>query len=681
MNKLLLAGACIALLTACDQAQEEAVVEEAVPLVSGIDLSGFDTSVRPQDDFNRYVNGGWLDANEIPADRRSWGAFSILAKASEENQRAIIEELAAMDNLQPGTDEQRVGDLFASYMNTARANELGAAPVMGDIDAIMAAGSANELLRLNAEDSINGAGSPLGFFFYTDLGDSTRYMFYLVQSGLTLPDRDYYLKDDERFADIRAALPGYAATLFGLAGVDNAEARGSAVLEVERRIAEIHWPAEETRDIERLYNLYKVGDLATASDKIDWTGLLAALGLEAREQIVIGQPSYTQALGGLLDELSLDDLKSYYAFRVLHANAAYLSEAFVDARFQFTGQKVQGLEVQPERWLRGVRNVNGQIGHAVGKVYVVRHFPPEAKVRMEGLVNNLIVAFRGAIDGLEWMTDGTKAKAQEKRLKFNYKIGYPDVWQDYSGLTIDKDDLVGNVMRANAFEYNRQLKRMDEPIDKTEWGMTPQTVNAYYSPGYNEIVFPAAILQPPFFDLVADDAVNYGAIGAVIGHEIGHAFDDQGRKFDGDGNLVDWWSETDATAFEAAANNLVEQYNQYSPLEGLNVNGQLTLGENIGDLTGVTISYRAYVNSLDGKEAPLIDGLTGAQRFFIGYAQAWRTKYRDELMQQLVVSNPHSPPEFRVLGALRNSLEFYEAFDVKEGDGMYLPPEERVKIW
>ena len=648
---------------------------------SGIDFSGFDETVRPQDDFNLYVNGAWLEDTPIPADKTTWGSFAILNEEAENNQRAIIDELAAHDDYEKGTDEQRVGDFFASFMDKAKLDGLGVSPIQSDLDAIFAADSIEDLVRLNASQSIEGVGSPLGLSVFPALGDSTRYMAYLFQSGLTLPDRDYYVKSGEKFEAVRAALPGYAAALFELAGVDDAAKRGVVALELETRIAEPQWPAEETRDVQKLYNVFDIADLSSASEKIEWPAYLASAGLTDLEDIVIAQPSYVAALGALLEEASLEDWRTYFAFRVLDASAPYLSDDFVQARFAFRGKLVTGLEELPPRWQRGVRNVNQLMGEAVGKVYVARHFPPKSKARMEELVNHLIDAFGEGIDGLGWMTDETKVRAQEKREKFTYKIGYPDAWRDYSLLAIERGDLIGNIKSANAFEYQRNINKLGRPIDRTEWGMTPQTVNAYHNPTMNEIVFPAAILQPPFFNPLADDAVNYGAIGAVIGHEIGHAFDDQGRKFDGDGNLNDWWTEDDAAAYEERAAQLVEQYNAFEALPDLHVNGQLTLGENIGDLTGVTIGYRAYLKSLEGAEPPVIDGRTGAERFFFGYAQLWRVKYREEILRQRLVSDPHSPPKFRVIGPLKSVSVFYETFGVQEGDAMWLAPEKRVKIW
>ncbi|HEY7820266.1 MAG TPA: M13 family metallopeptidase [Vicinamibacteria bacterium] len=647
---------------------------------SGIDVDQLSTSVRPQDDFNAYVNGTWIRETSIPADKQTWGSFEVLIDESEKNQRAIVEELAGARSAK-GTDEQRVGDFYRSYMDTAKIEELGSRPVQEALKEILAAPSAKALFDLGARSRIDGVDSPLSLQVFPDLGDSTRYMVYFSQSGLTLPDRDYYFEKGDKYDLLREALPGYAAKLFELSGVDDAEARGRAVLDLETRLAEPQWRAEETRNVQKIYNLIAKGDLEKKFAGIAWEPYLESSRLLGVEQVVVAQPSYVEALGKLLSEIPLADWKSYFAFRVLDASAPYLSDAFVQARFDFSGRLVGGLEEIPPRWQRGVRNVNALMGEAVGKLYVARHFPPEAKARMEALVTNLIDTYGEAIEELPWMTAETKARAQEKRKKFTYKIGYPETFRDYSKLEIDPSDLVGNVTRGNQFEYQRNIDKLGTPIDRTEWQLTPQTVNAYHDPTKNEIVFPAAILQPPFFNMAADDAVNYGAIGVVIGHEMGHAFDDQGRQFDGDGNLRDWWSEYDAAAYEESASSLVKQFDTFEALPGLHVNGKLTLGENIGDLTGITIAYRAYLRSLGGKEAPVIDGFSGAQRFFIGYAQVWRSKYREEAMRQLVISNPHAPPEFRVTGPLRNSPEFLSAFGVKPGDGMWLPPEERVKIW
>jgi predicted metalloendopeptidase len=649
--------------------------------ISGVDFSGFDISVRPQDDFNRYVNGRWIQTTEIPADQGRWGAFDMLRRASDENQRAIVEELASRTSQPPGSDEQRIGDLFASFMNTELLERLGADPVRAELAAVFAARTSGELLTASAVQRRSGLGGPLEFTIYQDLADSTRYTVYLGQSGLTLPNRDYYSRDDAEFARIRDALPAYARTLFELAGIDEPEARGRAVLAVETAIATHHWPAEDARDVKKIYNVYAASELPGVSDIIDWPAYLEAAGVAAQSEFVIETPSYAGALGTLLQEISLEDWKSYYAFRVMDGRANYLSDSFVEARFDYRGRVVGGLEDNQPRWRRGTQLVNALIGEAVGRVYVEKHFPPEAKARMELMVQNLLASFGDGIQGLDWMTDDTKARADEKRRKFTYKIGYPDEWRDYSALVISRDDLVGNVRRGSAFEYDRELKKLGGPVDRKEWGMTPQTVNAYFSPTLNEIVFPAAILQPPFFDMFADDAVNYGGIGAVIGHEIGHAFDDNGRNFDGDGNMRSWWTETDDQNFRSKGNRLVEHFGRYEPVPGVMVNGQLTLGENIGDLTGVTIAYDAYLKSLGGAEAPILDGLTGAERYFIGWAQIWRAKARDEQLRAQLLSDSHSPAAVRINGPLVHVTAFYETFGIQQGDGMWLDPESRVKIW
>jgi putative endopeptidase len=648
---------------------------------SGVDFDGFDTSIRPQDDFNGYVNGGWIEETRIPGDQGRWGAFDILRRAADENQRAIIEELAARTRLEPGTDEQRIGDFFASFTDTQRLEGLGAEPVEAELAAIFAADTPEALMVESAELARVGVDSPLALSIAQDLGDSTRYTVYLFQSGLTLPNRDYYLREEAEFREIIAAFPGYAETLFRLAGVDAPADRARAVVAVETKLAEHHWPAEDARDVQKIYNVHARDDLSKLTDAIDWPAYLGAAGVGGEERFVIEMPSYTTALGQLQREIPLDDWKSYYAYRVLHARANHLSNAFVDARFDFSGRRVGGLEENQPRWRRGTQLINDLVGEAVGRIYVERHFPPAAKARMEQMVRNLLAAFGDGIETLDWMTPETKTRAEEKRRKFNYKIGYPDQWRDYSALTISRDDLVGNVRRAIAFEYDRQVGKLGGPVDRDEWLMTPQTVNAYYNPTLNEIVFPAAILQPPFFDFDADDAVNYGAIGAVIGHEIGHAFDDNGRNFDGDGNLQSWWNERDDAAFRQRGERLVEHFGGYEPLPGVAVNGQLTLGENIGDLTGVTIAHQAYLRSVGDAAPPIIDGLTGVQRFFIGWAQVWRAKARNEQLRSQLLSDPHSPAEVRVNGPLPHVAAFYDAFDVSEGDRMWLPPERRVKLW
>ena len=603
INRVLLSGACFLLLLACAACSTEELPAVATPR-SGIDFDGFDLTARPQDDFNAYVNGKWIEETAIPEDQGEWGSYRILRKNSDEQQRAIIEELARRTDLNPGSDEQRIGDFFSSYMDEERGEQLGVEPLRSDIETILGAGSSMELLAEGGRLARFGVNSPLRMFVTQDLDDSTRTIAYFNQSGLSLPDRDFYFSEGEKFTAIRQGLADYAQKLFELAGIEDAPSRGEAVLRVEALIAGNHWEVEATRDARRTYNRYDVADLDTVTDKVDWRAYLGAMGLGAATEVVVRMPSYVAGLGALLEDVALEDWQSYYVYRLIDGSAELLSDAFVQASFNFHGRLVSGREELMPRWRRATQLINRLMGEAVGRVYVERHFAPEAKARMEALVQNLIAAFGEAIEDLDWMTDDTKAKAEEKRNKLGYKIGYPDRWRGYTALTVSADDLVGNVRRARAFEYDRNLRKLGQAVDRGEWFLTPQTVNAYYSANMNEIVFPAAILQPPFFDMAADDAANYGAIGAVIGHEMGHAFDDQGRRFDGDGNLRDWWSDIDAEAFRERADRLIAHYAAFEPLAGLHVNGELTLGENIGDLTGLSIAYRAYLNSLGGGEAP-----------------------------------------------------------------------------
>ncbi|MGH8496219.1 MAG: M13 family metallopeptidase [Gammaproteobacteria bacterium] len=684
-----ISGAALALLflTACDDAGDPtaetaapSATAAAQPPVSGIDTGGFDTAIQPADDFHEYVNGGWLESTPIPADRSSYGVGAVLVEQAEAHQRAILEEAGAGAG-EPGSEQRKIGDFYASFMDEKAVEAAGIESLAPALERIRAISSGDELLAWFADSMHAGWQAPQTLAVFPDLGDSTQYIVYLSQDGLGLPDRDFYLKEGERFDRVRAAYPGYIAKLLELAGIEGGADTAAAIYALEKRMAEAQWPAEDTQNVTKIYNKYAVDDLSQVSEAPAWPDYLGGLGIADQNAVVITEPSYVTALGKLVEEVPLDTWKDYATFKLLDGAAPYLSAPFVDAQFEFDGRIVAGLEEQPPRWKRGVRLLNAAMGEAVGKVYVERHFPPEAKVRMDELVRNLLAAFRTGIDELEWMSDETKARAKDKLAKFTPKIGYPDEWRDYSKLAVEPGDLIGNVTRASAFEYQRNVDKLGEPIDRNEWGMTPQTVNAYYDPTKNEIVFPAAILQPPFFDLAADDAVNYGAIGAVIGHEISHGFDDQGSKFDGDGNMTDWWQEADRMAFDARGDELVEQYDDYEPLPGLNINGRLTLGENIGDLSGLAVAYRAYQISLGGEEAPVIDGMTGDQRFFLGFGQTWRSKMRDEVLTQLLVSNPHSPPKYRVNGIVRNFDPWYAAFDVQEGDALYLPPEERVAVW
>ncbi|MFO0908021.1 MAG: M13 family metallopeptidase [Isosphaeraceae bacterium] len=657
---------------AADNARAEA-------LVSGIDRSANDASVRPQDDLFRHVNGSWLKTAEIPAERSFYGSFIQLADKAEANLRAIIEAAAAAQNA-PGTDAQKVGDLYAAFLDEARAEELGVSPIkdlLAAVDAISDKASLTTTLgKLDRED----AGGLFGMNIDTDARKSDQYILYMGQGGISLPDESYYR--DAKFEPVRKAYVAHVARILELAGVADAKAKADVVLALETRLAKSHWDRVKSRDDTLTYNKKDRAALSELTPGFDWNAYFQAGGAKGINEVVVRQPDYFTALAKSLDEVPIDQWKTWLAWRVIHGHAALLNKALVEENFNFYGKTLTGAKEMRPRWKRGVGAVEGALGFSVGKLYVEKHFPPAARDRMKVLVNNLIEAYREDIQALDWMSPETKKRALEKLNKFTPKIGYPEKWRDYAKLEIMKGDLVGNLRRAAAFETDRQLAKLGTPVDKTEWLMTPQTVNAYYNPGMNEIVFPAAILQPPFFDLNADDAVNYGGIGAVIGHEIGHGFDDQGSKFDGNGNMNDWWTESDRKEFEKRAKMLIEQYNGFSPaqLPGQHVNGALTIGENIGDLGGLTIAYKAYMRATNGSP-PVIDGMTGAQRLFTGWAQIWRSKYRDAEITRRLAVDPHSPTEFRCNGVVRNLPEFYEAFGVKSGDKLWLPPEQRVRIW
>ncbi len=647
----------------------------------GVDTTNFDASVRPQDDFFEYVNGTWLEETEIPEDRSSYGAFVELRDKSESALRAIVEEAASAEGLPPASDLQKIGALYRSFMDTERVEELGYDPVRPELEFIATLQGATELPTHLARLHRLRITSPFAFYVSQDAKAADQHAVYISQSGLGLPDRDYYFREGEEFDEIRTAYADYIEDLLKL--IDHPDAAGAAsrIVALETRLAENHWDRARNRDRNATYNRYSLEELHALAPGFDWTAFLAAAGVGDAEEVVVRQPDYLEAIVPLLGSIPASTWQDYFSFHLLDSAAPYLSSDFVNRHFAFHGEVMQGLEVNRPRWKRGVDLVERLMGEAVGRMYVERHFQPEARARMQQLVDNLTVAFEEGIGELAWMSPETQEEARTKLSKFHTKIGYPDEWEDYSELAIQDDDLLGNLRRGVEFAYEDMIGRLGEPVDRSEWGMTPQTVNAYYSSTMNEIVFPAAILQPPFFNVAADDAVNYGAIGAVIGHEISHGFDDQGRKSDGEGNLRDWWTEADATAFEERAGRLVEQYNAFNPIDDLHVNGRLTLGENIGDLSGLAVAYQAYKRSLNGEEAPVIGGFTGDQRFFLGWAQVWRTKYRDEALRQQLLTNSHSPGRYRVNGVLVNIPAFYEAFDVEPGDGMYLPPQERVEIW
>jgi len=660
------------LLAAC--AAEGAAAE---PLTSGIDRANFDPSVRFQDDLFRAVNGAWLAKAEIPADRGDYGAFTVLAEQAEKDVRAIIEGCAAGENA--ADPEKKVGDLYASYMDEARAERLGIEPIAGRLSAIDRIETQAGLARMLAELARVGIGGVVHCSIAPDAKRSDRYILHLSQAGQGLPDRDYYW--DAKYQEKLAAYGAHVARSLALGGVADAPRAAAEIVAFETRLARAQWSKEDNRDTVKTYNKRTPAGLARLAPGFDWKSYFDGVGAGAAEELIVAQPSYFTAVAGMADSAPLGTWKAWLKWKVIRHYAGLLDRKLVEADFAFYGRTLHGIPANRPRWKRAVAAVEGSLGEAVGKLYVAGHFPPDAKLRMDAMVKNIIAAYGQAIRDLDWMGPSTKQQALAKLAAFNAKIGYPKKWRDYSALMIRRDDLVGNIERAAAFEWNRRLARLGKPVDRDEWFMTPQTVNAYYNPNMNEIVFPAAILQPPFFNRAADDAVNYGGIGAVIGHETGHGFDDQGSKWDGAGNLVDWWTAADRAEFDRRSAALAAQYSRFEPLPGYHVNGRFTLGENSADLAGLTISYAAYRRSLGGREAPLLDGLSGDQRFFIGWAQVWRRKHRvDDLKNRLLV-DPHSPAEYRANGTARNVPAFFAAFQVKPGDKMYLPPGERVKIW
>nr|WP_089247772.1 M13 family metallopeptidase [Rhodococcus kyotonensis] len=646
---------------------------------SGIDLSFKDDSTRAQDDLFVHVNGKWLDEYAIPADRAVDGAFRTLYDRAEEDVRTIIQEAAA-SNPPVGTDAQKIGDLYSSFLDADAVEEAGLTPIASELAAVADAGDLVTLAEVLGSLQRAGVGGSIGHYVDTDAKNSSRYLVHFSQSGIGLPDESYYREDN--YAQIREAYVAHIAKMFSLAGVTYDAQR---VFDLEKKLAAGHWDVVARRDAEKSYNLVDFDTLVQNEPGFNWTAWISGLGgtTEQFAEIVVRQPPFLSTFTGLWVSADIEDWKAWLTWRIVHSRAPYLTAAIVDENFEFYGKTLSGTEENRERWKRGVSLVQDLLGEAVGKQYVERHFPADAKARMQVLVANLSEAYRRNITDLDWMSPETRQRALEKLDKFTPKIGYPDRWRDYSAIEIDASDLVGNYRRGYIAEYQRDLNKLGGPVDRDEWFMTPQTVNAYYNPGMNEIVFPAAILQPPFFDADADDAANYGGIGAVIGHEIGHGFDDQGAKYDGDGNLIDWWTDSDRTEFGKRTTALIEQYNEFEPkaLPGHKVNGQFTIGENIGDLGGLSIAIAAYDIALEGKDAPVLDGLTGLQRVFFGWSQVWRTKARDEEAIRRLAVDPHSPPEFRCNGVVRNLDSFHEAFDVKPGDALYLDPEERVRIW
>ena len=690
MKKHLLSAVTLALIASVAQAEpakdagSASAAKAGVPVLSaGIATQFIEPAVRAQDDFFMHLNGKWLKTVEIPADKSSWGSFMKLRDDILPQLRTIIEKAAATPGKAAGSETQKIGDFYASFMDEARLEQLGIAPLNGELAKIAALKDKSELPALLAHLGRLGVDVPFIFYIHQDAKDSTKYVADLYQAGLGMPDRDYYLKkDDAKLAAARAKYQQYVEKMMAMAGDKNAAASARAIVDFETELAKVQWTKVENRDPVKTYNKVELAKLAELAPGYDWKAWLDAAGISGKASyVIVSQPTYLKGFAEVAGKTSLETWKAYLQMQLIDSYAGYLSKAFVDQRFAFHGTVLSGAPQNEPRWKRGVGAVERALGEAVGKLYVQEHFPAERKARMEALVQNLLTAFRQSIDTLDWMSPATKKEAQAKLAKFTPKIGYPNKWKDYSALSVKRDDLVGNVMRSREVEYNRELNKLGKPIDREEWLMTPQTVNAYYNPEMNEIVFPASILQPPFFDANADDAVNYGAIGAVIGHEISHGFDDQGAQYDGDGNLRNWWTAEDNKKFAEKTKMLIKQYAAYSPLPGYHVNGELTLGENIGDNSGLAVAYKAYKLSLKGKKAPVIDGLSGDQRFYMGWGQVWRSKMREPAQIMQIKTDPHSPGPVRANGTVKNQPGFYEAFGVKPGDKMYLAPKDRVIIW
>lgn len=659
----------------------------AVTSAQDLKRENFDTSIRVQDDLYRHVNGTWLKNTEIPSDKSNYGSFTALADMSVERIHDILEE-TAKGTFAQGSEKQKISDFYKSYLNVELANERGFSPLMPELNSIRALKTKAEIVDRFAHMRKIGVSTPVATFVTVDAKKSDQYQVGAIQSGISLPNRDYYLEDDERSVAAREALETYVRTLFELVSAEESAEIAKNIVALETQIAEVQWPNVELRDAEKTYNKYLVSDLGKLGNNFPWQRYLAGLGQAEVQEINIMTPSFFEGFDKIFGETGEDVWRQYLEYKLLDTYAMALSEDFENANFELYGKTLAGIPEQKPRWKKAVEATSGGgagdfgvLGEAVAKVYVAKHFKPEAKQQMEELVNNLLKAFEGSIDELEWMSHVTKGKAKEKLSKITTKIGYPEEWRDYSGLRIQADDLVGNLMRGAIVDFDRNSNKLGKPVDRKEWGMTPQTVNAYYNPPKNEIVFPAAILQPPFFDADAPMALNYGGIGAVIGHEISHAFDDQGSRYDGDGNLTNWWTDDDRVAFKALADQLIAQYGGYEPLPGKTVNGNLTLGENIADLSGLSISFKALQIAKNGEEPEKVAGWTADQMFFVGWSRVWARKYRESEMIKRLLTDPHSPSEFRANGPVMNIDAFYQAFEVKEGDKLYKPKSERIRIW
>ncbi len=651
---------------------------------TGLNHDTFDTTVRPQDDLYQFVNGTWLEQTEIPADKSNYGAFTKLADLSQTRCRAMIDALSHQQH-PDGSDAQKVGAFYKSFMDVDAANQKGIEPLRVELEKIDALEDRTALINHMAHLMTIGVSGPIGLYVSQDAKNSTTYAVHFIQDGLTLPDRDYYLKRDKKTLQAQIALIEFAETIFAAAEIEGGEDMATAILDIESKLAQASWPRVKIRNAKERYNKFTREDFPKIIPGVNVPQWMGLLGIKSPEYVIVNTPSYFEELKTIIADTELQDWKAWLKFKLINVYEPYLSAPFVDAGFKLFKEELAGVKEQKPRWKRGVDLVAGHgdfgtLGDAVGKLYVERHFKPEAKAKMDQLVQNLLKAFADSIGDLTWMGEETKAKAREKLLKIRTKIGYTTKWRSYEALKVDAADLVGNVMRSQTVEFRRNVQKLGQPIDREEWGMTPQTINAYYNPTKNEIVFPAAILQPPFFDVNAPAPLNYGGIGAVIGHEISHAFDDQGSQYDGDGNLNNWWTKEDAQTFAVLTEKLIAQYSDYQPLPGRNVNGKFTLGENIADLSGLTIAYKAMgYEALD--PAVKVADWTPKQLFFVGWSRVWKRKYREAEMVKRLLTDPHSPSRYRTNGPVMNIDAFYEVFDLKEGDALYKPPSDRIKIW
>jgi len=651
-------------------------------LISGVDTRAFDPAVRPQDDFYAYVNGPWARATKIPASKSRWGTYDELRATAAKQVRAIIDDVLKHPGA-PGSETHKIADLYNTFTDEASRNARGFTPLEAEFARVSAVTKPQQLAALMAEMARLGVVTPINMYVGADAKDATRYAVYGSQSGLGLPDRDYYLQDgDQKLVAARQAYVQHITKMFTMLGDDQAARHAANVLELETQLARLQWSRVESRDALKGYNRWTFAQLAEQALGLDWSAYLRASGIEGKATtLVVRQPSYFKGLAKLAENTPVAVWQSYFRWHVLASYAPYLSRAVADESFAFTGTVLRGVPEREPQWHQAQNFVDSIMGEAVGKLYVAKHFPPENKARVLAMVNNFLATFREGISELSWMSPATKQEALAKLALFTPKVGYPDTWRDYSALTTSSTDLIANVRAGRLFAFERGLAKLGKPVDRGEWSFTPQTVNASYSPSQNAITFPAALLQPPFFNVKAEDAINYGSVGTSIGHEISHGFDDQGSRYDGHGNLRDWWTPEDRAAFTARANGLVQQYSAFSPVPGYFVNGQFTLGENIGDNSGVTIAYKAYRRTLNGKPSPVMDGLSGEQRFYIGWAVKFRTLQREGAAIMQIKSDPHSPGEFRVKGTLANQAGFYEAFGIQPGDKMYRSPEQRVQLW